>query len=71
MLSSDMTDTRGERVAWGPTALLDRAGSVFQQAPLNEEALLIADLPVLTQLRPPDAMRQTDDTPNPLYSGAT
>ena len=46
MLSSDMTDTRGERVAWGPTALLDRAGSVFQQAPLNEEALLTADLPV-------------------------
>ena len=46
MLSSDMTDTRGERVAWGPTALLDRAGSVLQQARLNEEALLVADLPV-------------------------
>ena len=42
-----MTATRGERVAWGPPALLDRAGSVFQQAPLNEEALLTADLPVM------------------------
>ena len=45
LLSSDVTGRRDDRVAWGPTALLGRDGKVISQAPLDQEALLIAELP--------------------------
>jgi len=43
-LSADVTGERGDRVAWGPTALLDPAGEVVAQLPLDAPGLLVCDL---------------------------
>lgn len=45
-LSADVTGERGDRIAWGPTALLDPQGAVAAQLPLDAPGLLVADLPV-------------------------
>ncbi len=45
LLSADVTGERDGRVSWGPTALLDPAGQVVAQLPLEKEGLLVVDLP--------------------------
>jgi predicted amidohydrolase len=45
LVSSDVTGEREDRVAWGPTALINPAGEVVAQLPLEETGLLIFDLP--------------------------
>ena len=45
MMSSDVTGARDGRVAWGPTAVLDPAGEVVAQLPLDTTGLLVFDLP--------------------------
>jgi predicted amidohydrolase len=45
LLSADVTGARGERVAWGPTAVIDPQGAVVAQAPLDAPALLVFDMP--------------------------
>lgn len=45
-VSADVTGERDDRVAWGPTAVLDPQGEVVAQLPLNEPGLLIFDLPI-------------------------
>ncbi len=45
LISSDVTGARDGRVAWGPTAVLDPAGQVMAQLPLNAPGLLVFDLP--------------------------
>ncbi len=45
LISADVTGTRGGRVAWGPTAVLNPAGEVAAQLPLDAPGLLFFDLP--------------------------
>jgi predicted amidohydrolase len=44
-LSADVTGERDDRVAWGPTALLDAQGAVVAQLPLDAPGLLVAEVP--------------------------
>lgn len=46
LISSDVTGERDGRVAWGPTAVLDPAGEVVAQLPLDQAGLLAFDIPV-------------------------
>jgi predicted amidohydrolase len=46
LVSADVTGERDDKVAWGPTAVLNPAGEVEAQLPLNESGLLLFDLPV-------------------------
>lgn len=46
MISADVTGEREGRIAWGPTAVLDPAGEVVVQLPLDEPGLLVFDIPV-------------------------
>ncbi|HEY9234763.1 MAG TPA: carbon-nitrogen hydrolase family protein [Phenylobacterium sp.] len=46
LISADVTGVRGDRVAWGPTAVLNPAGDVVAQLPLDAPGLLFFDLPV-------------------------
>lgn len=48
-LSADVTGERGDRVAWGPTALLDDQGAVAAQLPLDAPGLLVCDLPLFAR----------------------
>ena len=45
LISADVTGERGERVAWGPTAVLNPQGEVVAQLPLEAPGLLVFDLP--------------------------
>jgi len=45
LLSADVTGERDGRVAWGPTAVLNPAGEVVVQLPLERTGLLVFDLP--------------------------
>ncbi|MBY5365448.1 carbon-nitrogen hydrolase family protein [Rhizobium leguminosarum] len=45
LISSDVTGERDGRIAWGPTAVLDRQGQVVAQLPLEEPGLLVFDFP--------------------------
>ena len=45
LISADVTGERDDRIAWGPTAVLNPKGEVAAQLPLNEAGLLIFDLP--------------------------
>ncbi len=47
LISADVTGECDGRVAWGPTAVLNPSGEVAAQAPLNQPALLLFDLPSL------------------------
>ena len=46
LISSDVTGERGGRIAWGPTALLNPAGEVVAQLPLERPGVLVVDVPV-------------------------
>lgn len=46
LVSSDVTGERDNRIAWGPTAVLDPDGRVAAQLALDEPGLLMFDLPV-------------------------
>ncbi|MDO9429983.1 MAG: carbon-nitrogen hydrolase family protein [Phenylobacterium sp.] len=46
LISSDVTGEREDRVAWGPTAVLNPAGEVAAQLPLDQTGLLVFDIPV-------------------------
>lgn len=45
LISADVTGERDDRVGWGPTAVLNPAGEVAAQLPLDQTGLLIFDLP--------------------------
>lgn len=45
LLSSDVTGTRGRRVSYGPTALIDPSGRVVEQLPLSQAGVLVVDVP--------------------------
>ena len=45
LISADVTGARDGRVAWGPTGVLNPAGEVVAQLPLESPGLLIFDLP--------------------------
>lgn len=45
LISVDVTGTRGDRISYGPTAVLDPAGRVVAQLPLGEPGLLVFDIP--------------------------
>lgn len=51
LMSSDVTGTREGRVAWGPTAILNPAGEVVVQLPLDAPGLLVFDMPAGRALR--------------------
>jgi predicted amidohydrolase len=44
LISADVTGQRGDRIAWGPTAVIDPSGNVVAQVPLSEIGLLVADI---------------------------
>lgn len=46
LISADVTGERDGRVSWGPTAVLNPAGEVVAQLPLDEPGLLICDIPL-------------------------
>lgn len=46
LVSSDVTGERKGRVSWGPTAVINPAGQVVTQRPLDEPGLLVLDIPV-------------------------
>ena len=46
LVSADVTGEREGRVSWGPTAVLDPAGQVVAQLPLEKAGLLVCDIPV-------------------------
>lgn len=45
LMSADVTGARDGRVSWGPTAVLNPAGEVVAQLPLDAPGLLVFDLP--------------------------
>ena len=45
LVSADVTGKRDGRISWGPTAVLNPAGEVVAQLPLEETGLLLFDLP--------------------------
>lgn len=45
LISADVTGKRDDRVAWGPTAVLNPRGEVAAQQPLDRAGLLVFDLP--------------------------
>jgi len=45
LMSADVTGGRGDKVAWGPTAVLNPAGEVVSQLPLDTPGLLVFELP--------------------------
>jgi predicted amidohydrolase len=45
LVSADVTGERDERVSWGPTAVLNPAGEVVAQLPLEKTGLLVFDIP--------------------------
>ena len=55
LISSDVTGARGNRVSWGPTAVLSPAGEVVAQLPLDRPGLLTFDIPL--EVRPTSICR--------------
>ncbi len=45
LLSADVTGERDHSVSWGPTAVLNPAGEVVAQLPLDRPGLLVFDMP--------------------------
>jgi len=45
LVSTDVTGEREGRVAWGPTAVINPAGEVVAQLPLEQVGLLVFDIP--------------------------
>jgi predicted amidohydrolase len=45
LVSADVTGERDGRISWGPTAVLNPAGEVVAQLPLEKTGLLIVDIP--------------------------
>ena len=45
LVSADVTGERDGRISWGPTAVLNPAGEVVAQLPLEKTGLLIYDIP--------------------------
>jgi predicted amidohydrolase len=45
LVSADVTGERDGRISWGPTAVLNPAGEVVAQLPLEETGLLLFDIP--------------------------
>lgn len=45
LISADVTGEREERISWGPTAVLNPAGDVVAQLPLEAPGLLVFDSP--------------------------
>jgi predicted amidohydrolase len=45
LVSADVTGERGGRISWGPTAILNPAGEVVAQLPLEKTGLLMFDIP--------------------------
>ena len=46
LMSADVTGERDGRISWGPTAVLNPAGEVVAQVPLERPGLLVFDIPV-------------------------
>jgi len=46
LVSADVTGERDGRISWGPTAVLNPAGEVAAQLPLEETGLLVFDIPL-------------------------
>lgn len=45
LISADVTGERDGRISWGPTAVLNPAGEVVAQLPLEKPGLLVFDIP--------------------------
>jgi predicted amidohydrolase len=45
LVSADVTGEHGGRISWGPTAVLNPAGEVVAQLPLEKTGLLVFDIP--------------------------
>jgi predicted amidohydrolase len=45
LVSADVTGERDGRISWGPTAVLNPAGEVVAQLPLEKTGLLVFDIP--------------------------
>ena len=45
LVSADVTGERDGRISWGPTAVLNPAGAVVAQLPLEKTGLLVFDIP--------------------------
>lgn len=52
LISADVTGARDGCVAWGPTAVLNPAGEVAAQLPLDAPGLLVFDLPRADRTQP-------------------
>lgn len=46
LISADVTGERDGRISWGPTAVLNPAGEVEAQLPLERTGLLVFDIPL-------------------------
>jgi predicted amidohydrolase len=51
LVSADVTGERDGLISWGPTAVLDPAGKVMAQLPLEKAGLLVFDIPCRSQQR--------------------
>jgi predicted amidohydrolase len=51
LVSADVTGARDGRISWGPTAVLNPAGEVVAQLPLEKPGLLLFDIPCRGQDR--------------------
>ena len=45
LVSADVTGDRDGRISWGPTAVLNPAGEIVAQLPLEKAGLLVFDIP--------------------------
>ncbi|GGN38508.1 amidohydrolase [Actinoplanes campanulatus] len=47
LVSADVTGTREDRIAYGPTSVLSPRGDVMAQVPLQTTGIVVADIPVM------------------------
>jgi predicted amidohydrolase len=44
LISSDVTGERGDRIALGPTSVIDPSGNVVRQVPLGETGMVVGEI---------------------------
>ncbi|GAA2915099.1 hypothetical protein Acy02nite_91620 [Actinoplanes cyaneus] len=49
LVSSDVTGTRDDRIAYGPTSIMSPQGDIVAQVPLMTTGIVVADIPIVSR----------------------